>query len=413
VLLLCVYFSGVSAVDLSLVLTNIKVALLELVSTVVSVTPPATLFPVAQHVCRAVTAAISSRDMNTCPRFSSVVLQCAADVVASFPTAIVKTGMFTDVILSHFKIEMRSLTGLAQGKAVGGVWKSILTMQIVKQLLLFCGCLLTAEQRAAVEYCTAAGLACLAQGVCSSSCAVLDRKVRRAGSIDSSGLSVSALATGARLLQPMRVSLEAQQGLLQLATAEVLCPGAAGTLSGNVALLKQVAESLCSHPSAALRSEARLTLAVLDGLLHPTAIALPAVAAETLLRSRLAQRESRAGEGEGPEEAAGGAQREGFGAAVRDLYSAAGGASAAAEPAADGTAPAIAATTTTTTAAAAPAGEAMKAPFKATYLQAASGITAPAAADKQVSGSGKGLKRPRAESAESEDMELPDINLDA
>lgn len=187
-----------------------------------------------------------------------------------------------------FKAQIRQLSAMPKADDFEE-WKAEMAMKTTKQLLLFCGSILSSEQRNVIEYCIAVALSCLAKGVCSSSCAVVDRKVRRVGCMDKSGISIGS-ANG-RLIEPIRYSIEAQLALLDLATTDVLSPRSVGTLSGNISLLKLVAEVISNHPSAQCRAEARVTLSVIDSILHPSAVPLPAIAMSTLIRSHLAEKD--------------------------------------------------------------------------------------------------------------------------
>lgn len=82
--------SGVSMVDVSLVITNIKTYFLEFISTLLAVTPPTTLYPVAGYICRSVATAVSSKDFASSNRFSLAVLHSVSDVISAFPTAVIK-----------------------------------------------------------------------------------------------------------------------------------------------------------------------------------------------------------------------------------------------------------------------------------------------------------------------------------
>lgn len=288
---------GVSVVDILLVLSNIKICFLEFIQTVLTVTPPATLFPFAVTVFRSVAAAVSSMDMTTNPRYSLTVYECASDVISAFPTTIVKTGMFVDGLINQLKIETRRMTSAAGNVENAEIWRAEAVMLVIRRLLLFCGSVLTPDSRTGIEYCVAVGLACLAKGICSSYCSVVDRKVRRIGSMDKSGVMVSSERH--RLVEPIRFSLQGQLALIKLATAEVLCPRAVGTLSGNISLLKLVAEYMSTHINVECRAESRSVLAILDGILHPSAIALSAVPMQTLVKSYLSQRNAAVAEGDG------------------------------------------------------------------------------------------------------------------
>lgn len=414
--------SGLSLADFSLVLNNIKISIMEVTRFVVTVTPPTTLYPVAGFICRSVAAAAASRDCHTSPRLSAAVYAAAVDAIASFPTAIVKviipcifyndyilifyllsiqTGMFVETILNQFKASMRLLTVLPDG-VHADVPKSLLLMKVVQQVLLFCGSILPTDQRRDIEFCIAVGLACLSKGVCTSSCAVLDRKIRRVGSVDRSGITVSSGRS--RLTEPLRRSIEAQIGLLQLAAAEVLCPVSTGSLSGNIALAKIVAENMSTHVNVECRSEARYALAVIDNILHPSAIALPAVSAATLIKSHIAER----GMGETTEMMLDDSSNHYEVSVGNDLYSAenAGNAPEIVIEAVS-SAPKVAAQSADDEKAA-PAATVMKAPFAAKSSLLTSG--GPSA--KEINPTISGVKRPLPAEDSDSDMDLPDINMD-
>ncbi len=161
--------------------------------------------------------------------------------------------------------------------------RHIAVLRLFENLLLFCGQHLTQEQRSVIEYVIATGLNCLSRGIVHTLCSLPDRKLRRVGSTDLSGVSIAQGMK--RWSEPLRIHSEAQIQLVRLAMVDVTCPRGNGILSGNIPLLKLVAEMMQSHTSASCRYEARLVLATLNSILHPASIPLPATSAQNLIKN--------------------------------------------------------------------------------------------------------------------------------
>lgn len=79
----------------------------------------------------------------------------------------------------------------------------------------------------------------------------------------------------------LRQSPELQAAFLRMGCTEVLCGSArSGLGSTNVSLLKRVAEMALAHPTTA--GEAARTLLVINSMLHPSTVSLPAIPAVDL-----------------------------------------------------------------------------------------------------------------------------------
>ena len=184
----------------------------------------------------------------------------------------------------------------------------------------------------------------------------------------------------------------------------MLCPVSIGSLSGNISLAKIVAENLSTHVDVGCRSEARYTLAVIDNILHPSAIALPAVSAATLIKSHIAER----GMGESSEMVIEDNSNQFELSAGRDLYSA--------ENAGNPPEIVIGSVLTVPKAAAqsneenraVAAAPAMKAPFAASSLLLSSG----GSSGKESVATVSGVKRSLPAEDSDSDVDLPDINMD-
>ena len=175
------------------------------------------------------------------------------------------------------------LTSVRSGDSSTGerpLKRALDSLQSSEYLLITAGALLSHRQRMEMEAAIARGLICLSKGIFSVKCDIIDRKVCRGYLRDSLEANTSDNS-----VEILRCSSVAQLQLIRLAVADVTAPSSDGTLSGNITLLKNALDLMCSHANPECRFEGRRVTTILSAILHPVSVPLPAGGSDALVRN--------------------------------------------------------------------------------------------------------------------------------
>ena len=256
-----------------------------MISSLLKINHP-TLIRFGKSLYRPVASLLTRQDSKQSPELILSIIQFISLAADSFPNVVSSSfNLGGTGLLELLKIEMDILTASKSlvstssnevDETNNDNWNNEINVfrssvfKAVESILVSCGSLLTASVRQTIESTIRRGLSCIIKGVRYPQ--FPDRKQH--------------------LFQCeiIRQDLYMQNILIKLATAELLCSPVSGVISANVALLKRVCECCLKHHVTA--HEAKTTLLIIGSFLHPCAVTLPAIPAIDTARSFLERMQS-------------------------------------------------------------------------------------------------------------------------
>eukprot|EP01041_Mallomonas_annulata_P003464 gene3464-6893_t len=278
---------GVSAVDLIVILAQLKIHALNLLKTLIT-EPRLSLLKVAQPICRMVNAVASSREVQCMSSIASLAMETLALASRCFPSTIAQAGSRTGVsILVEMLLteiaelvkpqdrltqiddsnnnhqSFRPLDNLYSEEATAAGAEVI--FKVCEDILLNCSVLLEESVRVSIEVGIGHVLRCMMKGILTP--VVTDRRLRR------------------NIAEKIRSEPRLQSAILRLATTELLSSHRNGGMGGNLPLLLRAAE--CCLGQSITASDAKRALLAVECLIHPAAVVLPPMPVPVLVESRL------------------------------------------------------------------------------------------------------------------------------
>eukprot|EP00607_Mallomonas_marina_P006605 CAMPEP_0182434354 /NCGR_PEP_ID=MMETSP1167-20130531/69347_1 /TAXON_ID=2988 /ORGANISM="Mallomonas Sp, Strain CCMP3275" /LENGTH=553 /DNA_ID=CAMNT_0024624149 /DNA_START=591 /DNA_END=2252 /DNA_ORIENTATION=- len=290
---------GLSAVDLSVILAELKIHSISLLRTLL-LTPRPALLKSSVSICRIVNILMNCRETHTLSSVSGLAVQVMALAVKCFPTVATQTGgksgisVLVDMFLRETSLLVRSQSGVAANTLISVTGKGVASdsngmgtssldnsgsaggtpagaeavMDAIEELLLVGSALLEEQLRVCVEVGTGQLLLCLCKGVMLPM--AVDRRLKR------------------YRCELIRCQPHLQSKVLQLATTELQTSHRNGAIGGNLPYLRRAAEACLGQ--AETISVARRALLAIETLIHPVAAVLPPMPMQILVDGRLKQR---------------------------------------------------------------------------------------------------------------------------